>query len=71
MDIKRETFQSPYKEYNDKIGLGFEILGESDNPDKDETGPLYNIKMADGTTIVAWPEEIFSGTGWEPEPVTV
>lgn len=63
---KRKTFQSPYNQYSKHVGKPFDILGEVDNPDKEETGPLFNIKFMEGEIIQAWPEEIFSDTGWNP-----
>lgn len=66
-DKKRETFQSPYQQYKEYIGLKFTINNEIENEDKEETGPIYNITLENGISIDAWPEEIYEGTGWEPK----
>ena len=60
---KRDTFQSPYDEYANRIGDGFEVLGEVPHGEFDfeEVGAVYTIRFDDGEEITAWPEEIFCG----------
>lgn len=62
---QRETFQSPYKQYQEHIGKPFKLIGEVEPLDK-EVGKQYRVKLSTGETIIAWPEEVYSGTGWEP-----
>lgn len=72
MSVQRETFDSPYQEYADRVGQPFELVGEVDpsepghEHDPEEVGVLYRIRFEDGTEIDAWPEEVFRGvsSGW-------
>lgn len=66
--MQRDTFQSPYEQYKDAIGMTFENLGEVRSSKEDEEiGRLYKIKLADGREIEAWEEEVYTGVGWDPK----
>jgi hypothetical protein len=67
-EIKRPTFQSPYQEGKFFVGSEFEIIdttyaAKPNHPDFSDT---YEVRFKDGTTFTALPEEVFTGTGWEP-----
>jgi hypothetical protein len=55
-----DEFTSPYDQYREHNGKAFTVLGEVDRStyDADEVGTMYHIRLADGTEITAWPEEI-------------
>lgn len=65
MPNKRETFQSPYSQYKHLVGLPFDIISTV-KPKDEEVGDQYNIRFEGGQEIIAWPEEIYSDTGWNP-----
>lgn len=62
----RETFQSPYNEYKERVGQPFKDLGITDCDGTETTVIVHKIEFEDGTQIWAWPEEIYKGIGWEP-----
>ncbi|KKN74905.1 hypothetical protein LCGC14_0386540 [marine sediment metagenome] len=58
----RKTFTTPYEQYAHLEGLGFTVLGELTDAERDpEVGPMYHIQLEDGGKIAAWPEEIETG----------
>ena len=72
--IKRETFQSPYDQYKHHVGKKFKIIEVLPHVE-DDGGNLYYIQFEDShgeneEFIEAWPEEVFTGTGWEPADYT-
>lgn len=61
-NILSDTFQSPYNQYKEFIGMKFTVLGKvsPELHDESENGPMYNIRLENGKEIEAWSEEIFS-----------
>jgi hypothetical protein len=56
-----KKFWSPFGDYKDREGQGFEVIGRCTEQDTDISAlPMWNIKFADGTTIGAYPEEIIT-----------
>lgn len=56
----RESFWTPYEQYNECKGRKFEVLGEVVDVDEETKGELFNIRFADnGEEIQAWFEEIY------------
>lgn len=62
----RETFQSPYEQYREHIGKPFKYISKRIFDNEGEQSETHLIEFADSTRIEALPEEIYSGTGWEP-----
>lgn len=67
----RKTFQSPYEQFESRIGQPFKVTGVITEADADhdaEVLPMFAIRFADGFETEAWPEEILTGTssGWTP-----
>lgn len=59
-DNWRRTFWTPYEQYRDKIGQTFTVLGSYKvNEGTEDEVTLYKIRLADGSEIGAWPEEVF------------
>lgn len=61
----RETFDSPYQQYADRIGQPFTVLSVIDKPDEhhdEEVLPMYRIRFSDGFETEAWPEEVLLPT---------
>lgn len=56
----RESFWTPYGQYQEYIGREFELIGEITDVDEELKGELFNIKFTDnGEIIHAWFEEIY------------
>ena len=53
------TFQSPYEEHKDKIGMKFEVVRRAtiDNIDI-ENLPIWLVKFENGDFVYCYPEEI-------------
>lgn len=52
-------FWSPFGDYKDREGQGFEVVGRCTEEDAHISAlPMWNIKFEDGTIIGAYPEEI-------------
>lgn len=67
----RETFQSPYDQYRERIGQPFTLIREITEPDAGhdaEVLPMYVIRFPDGEEIEAWPEEVDADELWQPIP---
>lgn len=65
----RETFQSPFDQFADRVGQPYTYLGaitEPDNGHDEEVLPMYRIRFADGVEIETWPEEINADELWQP-----
>ena len=63
----RETFQSPYQQYADRIGQKFSLvrtITEQDENHDQEVLPIHVIEFDDGIQIEAWPEEIEADYTW-------
>ena len=57
--VFRETFDSPFEQYEDRIGQRFTVIGKVDvTPNDPGSQELYRIRFADGAEIEAWPEEV-------------
>lgn len=59
--MKRETFWTPYSQYEARAGQAFDVvrvITEADATHDDEVLPMYVIRFTDGTEIEAWPEEV-------------
>lgn len=68
LNQKRDTFQTPYSEFEMHRGKSFEIIdytpaAKRNHPDFTDT---YLIRFQDGTEIIALPEEVLNNTGWNP-----
>ena len=62
----RETFQSPYEQYQEHVGKSFTVIQEiTDWEDDPEVGILYQICLEDGEVIAAWPEEVEARWSWD------
>jgi len=56
----RESFWTPYEQYQEHNGKNFEVLGEvTEGIDEEIKGDLFKIRLEDGTEIQAWSEEIY------------
>lgn len=54
-----KKFWSQGGDYGEKIGQSFKVLGRTTTEDADLSClPMWNIEFADGTIIVAYPDEI-------------
>ena len=70
-DKKRDTFQTPFDDNQDRIGQAFEIVGVDCSDEwmaEGGGGPKFDILFSDGFVLSEADElEVFSGVGWEPE----
>ena len=68
----RDTFQSPYTQWNKRNGQTFDVLrviSKTDENHDQESLPMFEIRFSDGLIIEAWPEEVLSPLNeWNPGP---
>jgi hypothetical protein len=56
----RESFWTPYEQYQECTGRKFEVIGEVTDVDEEIKGELFEIRFTDnGEIIQAWFEEIY------------
>jgi len=56
----RESFWTPYEQYEESIGRKFIVLNEVTDVDEEIKGELFNIEFTDnGEIIQAWFEEVY------------
>ena len=56
----RDTFDSPFEQYADRIGQRFTVLGRNHEAELglEEPEDMYRIRFEDGVEITAWGLEV-------------
>lgn len=54
----RQTFRSPFEQYQHRIGHAFTVVGSWVNNELEEPEIMYRIRFEDGAEIDAWGMEV-------------